>query len=381
MNNEEKLRIIFAAALILSIGSFLIEYLYFHNNFPFSLIAFLIFFFVLILFEIYLRLQHNIDRRFYVIKKILQRHLSDISYNINKNHLIMQKNMDAKISRIKDENKEYFKWINRNMLLIPKNILEKKEDITFIIGIKNRFDYRIENALKSIRRQDYPKNMIKIILVDYASNPEDIKGLKKLCEKYTCEYIRVNDAVHWNRSHCLNVGIRRTKTKYVLVSDVDVIFEKNYASVAITELKENPYQTLYSDALDLMENSIDIHTDVTKDYDKLKSKSIKRADLTKTNFPFGIGINATLTFFYSVINGYDENYIVWGNEDSDIIKRFELIGLDIKNISDKTSFLHQWHPFNEGVMEDEKIYIERNREYYKGSFTIKRNEKGWGLNI
>ena len=57
--------------------------------------------------------------------------------------------------------------------------LGKKEDITVVIGVKNRFDHRLENAFKSIRSQDYPQKLIKITLVDYDSDKKLIAGVQQ----------------------------------------------------------------------------------------------------------------------------------------------------------------------------------------------------------
>ena len=88
------------------------------------------------------------------------------------------------------------------------------------------------------------------------------------------------------------------------------------------------------------------------------------------------GINMTLTYFYHKINGYDEKYVIWGYEDDDLIKRFRLFGLTKKDISKKTSYIHQWHPKYWGVKNHDQI--EENREYFKNSHSIVRNKDGWG---
>ena len=172
-----------------------------------------------------------------------------------------------------------------------------REDVTVIIGVKNRLDYRITNALKSLRNQTYDQNLIKIILVDYNSNKKLIRKYKKICKKYNTDYVRVSNQPVWSRSHCLNIAIKRTKTKYILTSDVDIIFEKNYIKTVIKKLQIKPYRVIVCKMLDSAKDDINKHTDIIKNYEALKTKAKFRTKKGGELF-FGKSINATLTYFY-----------------------------------------------------------------------------------
>lgn len=267
----------------------------------------------------------------------------------------------------------YIVYRNFNKLLWKFRSLPKydKEDVAIIIGVKNRYDHKIINALRSIKNQNYPQELINTIIVDYGSDKKLIPKFKKLCEGFDVEYIRVENVPVWSRSHCLNIGIKRTKTKYVLVSDTDIIFDDNYIKEAVNELKDNPYQIIVSEMRDLPEKfpikNIDFKT-----LDKSKFKS--RYHGAHNSMP------TTLTYFYHKINGFDEKYSVWGSEDNDLIKRFKYLGLNLKNISNKSVYFHQWHPKFDGVMSGEyKKQIEDNLKYFENTNTIVRNKSGWGL--
>jgi len=243
-----------------------------------------------------------------------------------------------------------------------------KEDITVVIAVKNRYDHRIKNALKSIRNQEYEQSLIKIILVDSDSQRDLIPKFKKLCKKYDASYIRINNKPIWHKTHALNVGIKKTKTKYLLSSDIDIIFEKNYFKEAIKELRKNPYQVIVSQMLDLPKRA-----SKEKQFNKLKAIAKSRLKDCPVS-----GINLTLTYFYHKIHGYDEYYQIWAAEDDDLIKRFILFGLNRK-MQDKSSYLHQWHPRYEGVkIPNYKKYIKENKKYLTNNYSIVRNKNGWG---
>ena len=280
---------------------------------------------------------------------------------------------------------DYILYRNINKFLLRLNSLSKykKEDITVIIGVKNIYDDRIINALKSIRNQDYPQNLIKITVVDYDSKKTLISKFKRVCKKYNAEYIRVNNQMVWSRSHCLNIGIKKAKTKYLLTSDVDIIFEKKYISEAVKELRRNPYQIILSICLMLPNISIN-----KLDFKKLKKIAkprqgenvMTRKPLTDQEKIVAKGISLTLTKFYQDIGGYDEQFRVCGFEDTDLMKRLMKYGLTIKDISSKTFYLHQWHPMYQKIKKIKNYHkaIEKNLQYMRDNYSIIRNKDDWG---
>jgi hypothetical protein len=274
--------------------------------------------------------------------------------------------------------RDYFDMIKNNV--IDKHLFNEseKKNVTVILGVRDRLDYRLENAFESIRNQDYDQALIDIILVDYGSKNKFVSGFKKLCKKYNVKYIR-KCSDKWSRSHALNIGIKNVKTKFILCSDVDIIFEKNYVRECINRLIENPFQVLWNTMLDLPEGRLSCGDKIGKSYEELKNSAIPRAQIQNLKYPYGNSIIFTLTRFFYDIRGYDENYTVWGSEDKDINERFKMMGLKIKNIGNKSSFLHQWHESYEGLSEEERGQIKKNSNYFYQAYTLLRNETGWGL--
>lgn len=307
-------------------------------------------------------------------------------YNILKKTIVLKLKKENSVNL-----KNIGELVSANFLVISekyKNFAEnflnssglnsEKEDVAVIIGVKDRLDFRLENAFESLRSQDYCQSLIKIILVDYGSKKELSEEFEKLCKKYNSEYVKVDGVSVWNRARALNIGIKRAGTKYVLCSDVDIIFEENYISECVEELQKNPQKLIWSTMLDLPEGGAGSELDI-KEYAKLKKNSISRNQLQCSNYPYGMSINITLTKYYFDINGFDEYYTAWGCEDDDIIKRFKILGLEVVNIFDRTSYVHQWHLMYEGLREEDMEQIEINREYFKNINTLLRNEGGWGI--
>jgi len=249
-----------------------------------------------------------------------------------------------------------------------------KQDVTVVIGVKDRGGSRLENAFLSLRNQDYDKSLVKIILVDYGSRNIFSEEFKNLCDKYEAEYIKIDGVDVWSRACALNIGIKKAGTKYVLCSDADIIFEKNYIKECVAELQKNSRQVIWRDALDLAEHDLNENTDVLANYQKLKEKSILRCELKNSDYTFGLGIIMAPKKYFFDIRGYDEFYKGWGYEDDDIIKRFLMLGLKTQNIRNKTSYLHQWHK----TSKENKQRALINKRHFENAKGFLRNPVCWG---
>jgi glycosyltransferase involved in cell wall biosynthesis len=261
----------------------------------------------------------------------------------------------------------FLKKLNKILLKLKPLPTYDREDIAVVIAVRNRFDYKIIRVFQSIRNQVYPHDLIKLVLVDYGSKKESIPSYEKLCKEYDAEYIRIDNRSIWCKSHALNIAIKQAKTKYILSTDADIIFENNYIKVAIEELQRNPYQVILSKCLDLPKT--EFKEPVFNELKRIATFRFKGSYLSG-------GINIALTHFYHKIHGYDEKYILWGGEDDDLIKRFKLLGLKITNISKSTSYIHLWHPKYHGAKNYQQI--EKNIEYLSNTHSIVRNKDGWG---
>jgi len=275
----------------------------------------------------------------------------------------------------------------RLLKVINDSHTEKPDDITIMIGIKNRVNYRLANSLKSLRSQTYPNNLIKIIVVDYENDEENSAKLKKICALHDAKILRVNNRPVWNKSHCFNVAIKHTTTKFLMSNDADMIMSSNFIESVVNTLKSNPLSLVLAEMRDLpeaMESTLKKYAEENSvpDIEFLKANTKVRkthTQLGKENENAHISILATYTFFYHCIHGYDEFYELWGAEDNDMFRRFYYFGLTPKNINDRAFYMHQWHQQFEGLQKDNiKATIKRNQDYYYNNHSIVRNKDSWG---
>jgi predicted glycosyltransferase involved in capsule biosynthesis len=268
-------------------------------------------------------------------------------------------------------------WLRRAVL---SHEFSRPDDITVVIGVRNRSDYRLINSLRSIRAQEYPADCVRIIVVDYGSEPASARGTMTICEKYLADYIAVDHAPAWSRSRCLNIGIRLADSKFLMTSDVDVMFSPRYLGDAVHALTKSPLSVVCSPMLDLPEESAEIVERAADTGETLQFDSWRQLCRARFGWPFHPSIGVAYTRSYKLMCGYDEYYEVWGYEDEDLMRRFMYLGLKPTPLNSGSFYLHQWHPRFEGVPDEKRAaHFRRNRLRFEENHSILRNDRDWGI--
>lgn len=267
-------------------------------------------------------------------------------------------------------------WLRRAVL---SGLAGQPNDVTVLIGVRNRSDHRLVNALRSIREQTYPAELVHPMVVDYGSDPANARRTAEVCRQYGARYLRVEAGGVWSRARCLNVGIRLAATKYLLTSDVDMVFSPGYLADAIEVLEGSPFSVVCAPMHDLPEESTEAFRQWAATGDALELESWKERSSRRMNAEFHPSLCMSHTAYFRIIRGYDEYYEVWGGEDVDLVKRLRDLGLSPRPLRSESFYLHQWHPKFEGTgVGEDAPAITENRRYLKAQHTILRNEDGWG---
>jgi glycosyl transferase family 2 len=265
-------------------------------------------------------------------------------------------------------------------LWLRKTIFEpersRPDDATVVIGVRNRSDHRLVNALRSVRAQEYP-GAVRPIVVDYGSEPGQARCTREICEAFGARYVAVERAGVWSRSRCLNVGLRLADTKFLMTSDVDIVLSPRYLADAIRLLGSAPLSIVCSRMLDLPEETAPALARAAET-GELRLEEWRRLAQPRYDWihpSIGVGY----TRFYQLIRGYDEYYEVWGLEDDDLMRRFTYLGLRPKALGTGSFYLHQWHPKMDGIPEGRSAEpVLRNQAYFQKTHSIVRNGDDWG---
>jgi len=267
-------------------------------------------------------------------------------------------------------------WLRRAVL--PSE-LARSDDVTVVIAVRNRCDYRLVNALHSLRAQTHPAELVQIFVVDYGSEPASMRETAALCQTHDARHIWVDVAGVWSRARSMNIGVRLANTKYLLASDADTVFSPRYISDCIAAQKSSPLTVVCSPMLDLPQESAETFKNAANPGEDVDLVHWKKSCSPRFGWEWHSAITFTLTAFYQCIRGYDEFYTVWGLDDDDLMQRFTQLGLQVKVLDSESFYLHQWHPKFEGVPGGENnMFVGRNRAYQRRKHSIVRNDHEWG---
>jgi hypothetical protein len=255
----------------------------------------------------------------------------------------------------------------------------RTDDVTALIGVRNRADERLVNAVRSLRAQRIDPQRLHVMVVDYGSAPEQQAGTREICQRHGAEHVAVDGASVWSRSRCMNVGLRRSRTKYLLASDADIVFSPGYVADACERMRAAPFAVVCSRMFDLPEDAVERVARAATAAEPPPTEEWKGLSAPRYEWVHP-SICMTYTSCFQLIRGYDEFYERWGGEDDDLMRRFVDLGLLPTALDSGSFYLHQWHPKFSGVVTGrDSEPVRRNEAYFRSHHSIVRNQADWGL--
>jgi len=212
--------------------------------------------------------------------------------------------------------------------------------ISVVIGTRNRDD-NLKYCLASLNKQNYPKNLYEVIVVDYGGLTETGALVSKF-KNDNFIYVRVNESGLFNESRSKNIGIRKSRGEIVICTNADIIFSKIVLSNTIKEFTDRRKDGLFT----LRRRELPENFTIENMFNKLISKTYE-----PSSNQIGIGPESAIGDFQAAtrkswlaVKGYDERMIGWGAMDLDLSLRMKEIGnamiwLDHRHIK----IYHQFH--------------------------------------
>jgi glycosyltransferase involved in cell wall biosynthesis len=155
-----------------------------------------------------------------------------------------------------------------------------------------------------------------------------------------------------------NAGARLTQSDYLLCLDGDCILPRDHVAAYLE--RRRPGRALLGYCVRLPEETsaqLDAATIATTDLAALTPASERRllaqrfrkawwqAALRHPSKPRLVGCNYGIwRRDFETINGCDERFVGWGQEDDDLGLRLRAAGVRLESILDRTWSLHVWHP-------------------------------------
>lgn len=237
-----------------------------------------------------------------------------------------------------------------------------------VLAFRDRDLERVERCLGSLARQTFRD--FKLTFVDYGSRLKLAEHVGELVRRFDfCEHVYCDSrGWPWNRSHALNVGIRRSSARYVLTTDVDVVFPEDFLAILAEEAR--PDRVLHCFPHYLPEG-----------FDRWSELSSWLGRLRPGDRQIRGVCQCATTEVLERIRGFDERFYHWGGEDFDLADRLRACGVEEHWLDERTYLFHQWHPtvdwHTPGLMPPglwgrlEAYRLSRQGE-------VVRNAEGWG---
>lgn len=246
----------------------------------------------------------------------------------------------------------------------------KVKDLTVVIACKNR-TRNLKFCLESINTCTPRPHCI---LIDFGSDTPlqfDYKWLR---------IIRVDRKTEvFHKARAINIGIRNVKTKKLCVTDADQVFQENFFGIVnnTIERENRPFVLCWTHRLWKLPSGT-VPENIREDYPNL-------LDLAKKVAPklYGDGCcHATYTNWFLRVRGYEEKFIGWGYEDSDMTYRAHWVDkLRLINIKNMTSTIHFPHPKRNNPYYSSK-YKDSNAKLYRQrrsrKILLSNDNRRWG---
>lgn len=258
--------------------------------------------------------------------------------------------------------------------------------ISVIIPVYNRLEHLRAGFLCLLRQQ---KQIDELIITDDGSSQNISDYISDLLPKakFTVKHIFQEDK-GFRKTRALNNAVLNAEGEILVFCDQDLIFGEDYIQTIFNNIKKNIF--LMGRAHHITENEKNMiisEIDNIKKYsdilEKLPSKypeTIKKMlaedkkrrilnffKLSKRGIKL-VGMSyALLKEDYIKVNGYDENYIGWGEEDDDFGNRLNVAGIKGKEMITQNTQLHLWHYSDPSKIKssNEKYYYKRKKEIFE----------------
>ena len=251
--------------------------------------------------------------------------------------------------------------------------------ISVIVPVYNRLEHLRALLLCLLKQKKQPD---ELIITDDGSSQKVLDFIGDLIPKleFKVKHIYQEDK-GFRKTRALNNAVRNSIGDLLIFCDQDLIFGEEYVETIAGNIKENIFlmgraHTLKREEKDfVLENieKINSYEEIVKNLpdsyiptikkmlnEDKRRRLLKTFKLAKRGIKLGGMSYALMKNAYIKVNGYDENYIGWGQEDDDFGNRLTVAGINGKELITKNIQLHLWH-----YSDPTKVHSSNEEYYYK----------------
>lgn len=253
--------------------------------------------------------------------------------------------------------------------------------LTIVICYRDREYLRAQCCLQSLTQQT--DKGFEVIISDYGSKKIDLSPLLEEFPELPLKIIKTETNEVWSRSIALNIGLKAAQTKFVMTTDIDMLFDSQFVEAAGKRMRR------HGDTKMLLHKQIYD----TKPEKKLEEiyEGLKLGQFWKnfwdyvpnsTRFSGGGACQIMLRKNVYNIGGFDEAMKVWGGEECDLMERWKQKGWGVIDHGE-TKFVHMYHNPTKNISRTkwELKQIKQNTNIYNATCKrvrpIVRNDGPW----
>ena len=224
---------------------------------------------------------------------------------------------------------------------LSTNSISSDYIISVIYSIRDRNPERIKQSIDSLKR--YENNCdIEYIVVDYGSNGSHKDQIANICKEMGVVVLRTVTQGHpWSRSKAFNIGLVRSRAKYVLITDIDMVFSSDVFKACLNNIQEK--LKIHCRPLWLPKNG--------------KKENAWLGDYSQLGGLLFMDRQGLVE-----AGGFNEKIDFWGSEDRELNIRLTNLGYVTKWIDTEVKMYHQWHQGSYGMYNYIPNSIKANQE-------------------
>ncbi|MDZ7340812.1 MAG: glycosyltransferase [candidate division KSB1 bacterium] len=258
--------------------------------------------------------------------------------------------------------------------------------LSVIIAVYNR-SYLLAKSLVSLKHQSLAPG--ELILSDDGSDEDIIAAIDPLVRSlpYPVKFVSQKHQ-GFRLAKCRNNGSKQASGDYLIFIDQDIVLNRSFLEICLKYRRERqfcvalPVRLTADQSRLLTPEAIErgqwqgIVTEaqrrkIKRQYYKDNFYRFLRAlHLRRSGPKLRGGAVAINREDFVAINGYDENYQGWGNEDDDLGRRLYAAGLRGKNPFCDEFPLHLYHPphHQDGARVNKGYHSQRKKAILRGDF-------------
>ena len=257
--------------------------------------------------------------------------------------------------------------------------------ISVIVPIYNRLEH-FRALFICLLRQN--RQIDELIITDDGSSQQILDYIADLIPKafFKIKHIYQEDK-GFRKTRALNNGVINSEGEFLVFCDQDLIFGEEYIEYMEKNIKKGCFLlcrpiSVNEEEKDIILKKIELsnkYEDLLKPLPKDYLESVNRTlrtdrkrrilnilKLSKRGIKL-VGMSyAVMKSDYLKVNGYDENYNGWGEEDDDFGNRLYVAGIKGKELKTPNMQIHLWHysdPTKKHSMNEE-YYYKRKKEIF-----------------